>query len=95
MLVRGYRKAFSGLRRRKSKARIRLEDVVDTFWTSLWQQFGAAIDMLENAIRACPGEVWSNPSKRPDWVSDDVVGFWYVAYHALFLDYLLPSTLMS
>jgi hypothetical protein len=23
----------------------------------LWQQFGAAIDMLENAILACPEEV--------------------------------------
>jgi len=24
----------------------------------IWQQFGAAIDMLENAIKACPEKVW-------------------------------------
>ena len=67
---------------------------MDTFWTSLlWQQFGAAIDMLENAIRACPAGIWSNPSKRPQWVTDDVVGFWYVAYHALFfLDFYLSGS---
>jgi len=28
---------------------------MDDFWkTLLWQQFGAAIDMLEDATRACP-----------------------------------------
>lgn len=25
-----------------------------TFRTALWRQFGAAIDMLENALVACP-----------------------------------------
>ena len=50
----------------------------------LWLQFGAAIDMLENAIDACPEEVWSDPSKRPEWASHDVVGFWYLVYHTLF-----------
>ena len=25
----------------------------------LWQQFGASIDMLENAITACPNELWN------------------------------------
>jgi hypothetical protein len=66
---------------------------MDTFWkTILWQQSGAAIDMLENAIRACPEELWSDPSKRPEWVSKNVVGFWYVAYHTLFfLDYYLSE----
>jgi hypothetical protein len=24
----------------------------------LWQQFGAAIDDLDNALRACPDELW-------------------------------------
>jgi len=68
---------------------------VDTFWkTIIWQQFGAAIDMLENATRACPDEIWSDPSKRPQWVDNDIVGFWYLAYHTLFfLDlYLSNST---
>lgn len=37
--------------------------------------------MLENAINACPNEVWNTPSK-----------FWYNAYHALFyLDYYLAE----
>ena len=47
---------------------------------SLWGQFGAAIDMLDNAIQACPNSLWIDPSRRPQ--------FWYLAYHTLFfLDY--------
>jgi hypothetical protein len=72
----------------------KLEGEVDTFWkTILWQQFGAAIDMLENAARACPDEIWSDPSKRPQWLSNDVVGFWYLVFHTLFfLDYYLSGS---
>lgn len=45
----------------------------------LWKQFGASIDMLENAILACPEEFWDTDRK-----------FWYNAYHCLFyLDYYL------
>jgi hypothetical protein len=29
-----------------------------TWKTIIWQQFGAAIDMLDNALRACPDELW-------------------------------------
>jgi hypothetical protein len=52
--------------------------------TIIWQQFGAAIDMLDNAIRACPADLWCeclwrNPADRPGYSQ-----FWYVAYHALF-----------
>ncbi len=43
---------------------------------SLQGQFGAAIDMLENAIRACPDELWRDRERRPE--------FWYLAYHTLF-----------
>ena len=58
---------------------------MDTAWnTILWGQFGASIDMLENAMIACPDELWSDPSRRPEWISRNVAGFWYVAYHALF-----------
>jgi hypothetical protein len=58
-----------------------------------WNQFGAAIDMLENAIVACPDELWSDPSRRPAWPRKDVVGFWYVAFHALFwLDFYLSGS---
>ncbi|PRX54254.1 DinB family protein [Flagellimonas meridianipacifica] len=46
---------------------------------SLWQQFGASIDMLLNAIEACPETLYWN-NKR----------FFYTAYHvAVFLDYYL------
>jgi hypothetical protein len=42
----------------------------------IWSQFGAAIDMLENAMNACPEEVWSDRSRTPE--------FWYIAFHTLF-----------
>ncbi|MES2645952.1 MAG: DinB family protein [Bacteroidota bacterium] len=46
---------------------------------SLWNQFGASIIMLENAIEFCPNDYWDNENK-----------FWYNAYHCLFyLDYYL------
>src|SRR5262245_12243701 len=46
---------------------------------TIWKQFGAAIDMLENAIAQCPDELWNTDSQ-----------FWYKAYHTLFyLDYYL------
>jgi hypothetical protein len=50
---------------------------MDAFWKGLvWSQFGASIDMLENAIRACPDDLWGDRSRQPE--------FWYVAYHTLF-----------
>lgn len=57
---------------------------------STWQQFGAAIDMLENALRACPdelwrGRLWPDPTARPE--------YWYVVYHTLFwLDLYLTGS---
>jgi hypothetical protein len=64
---------------------------MDTTWKAIvWNQFGAAIDMLENAIRACPDEVWGDFSKKTEWKKKDIVGFWYLVYHTLFfLDYYL------
>lgn len=51
---------------------------------SLWQQFGASLDMLENAINACPDKVWGD---HADWHE-----FWYITYHTLFfLDYYLEG----
>lgn len=58
---------------------------MDTLWkTSLWQQFGAAIDMLENGVRACPDELWTASlwladPKQPVWSQ-----VWYNVYHCLF-----------
>jgi hypothetical protein len=58
---------------------------LSTWNTILWQQFGAAIDMLENAMLACPEELWSDRSERPE--------FWYVVYHTLFfLDFYLVDS---
>lgn len=39
---------------------------MSTIWKEVvWPQFGAAIDMLQNALLACPDEIWSDPR----WVS--------------------------
>ena len=38
---------------------------MDMTWNaSIWHQFGAAIDMLDNALRACPDELWQAPLQR-------------------------------
>jgi len=67
---------------------------METFWTTtIRQQLGAAVDMLENAMRECPDELWSDPAKRPQWIRKNVVGFWYVAFHTLFfLDHDLSES---
>lgn len=53
---------------------------------SLWSQFGASIETLENTIIQCPEEVWS--ANRGGWWD-----FWYLASHTLFwLDYYLSET---
>lgn len=45
----------------------------------IWNQFGAGIDMFENALLMCPIEFWDTKNK-----------FWYKAFHCLFfLDYYL------
>jgi len=57
---------------------------MDANWrTSLWQQFGAAIDMLDNVVAACPDELW----RVRLWDDVELPGsaeFWYIAYHTLF-----------
>ena len=60
---------------------------VDTSWKAItWQQFGAAIEMLENAVHACPDELWGDRSQRPE--------YWYLVYHTLFwLDCYLSDSL--
>jgi hypothetical protein len=47
-----------------------------TVRVALWRQFGAALDMLENAVIACPADLWDDRSMRPE--------FWYLAFHTLF-----------
>ena len=67
---------------------------MNAMWTTvIWGQFGAAIDMLENAMRACPEELWSDPTKPPEWHDRAGVGFWYIAFHVLFfLDFYLSDS---
>lgn len=59
---------------------------MDSQWKAIsWQQFGASIDMLENALDACPEAVWGDRTQRPE--------FWYVAFHTLFyLDLYLSES---
>ncbi|HSM25763.1 MAG TPA: DinB family protein [Anaerolineaceae bacterium] len=59
---------------------------------SIWKQYGAAIDMLGDAIDLCPDHLWTVELwKDPD---DERYGqFWFVAYHTLFwLDLFLTGT---
>ncbi|MFH0989605.1 MAG: DinB family protein [bacterium] len=59
---------------------------MDNTWkTIIWQQFGAAIDMLENAMLACPDDLWSDRTQKPE--------FWYTVFHTLFfLDLYLSES---
>jgi DinB family protein len=60
---------------------------METSWKGIvWHQFDAAIDMLDDAILACPDDVWRDRSRQPE--------FWYVAYRALFfLDLYLSGSI--
>jgi hypothetical protein len=60
---------------------------VDTTWREIvWRQLGAAIDMLENAMLACPDALWNDRSRKPE--------FWYLVYHTLFwLDFYLSESI--
>jgi hypothetical protein len=52
----------------------------ETWKEALWGQLGAAIAMVENALRACPEELLVDRSRRPELS--------YMAYHTLFyVDY--------
>jgi hypothetical protein len=60
--------------------------------TGIWQQFGSAIDTLNDAVSACPDTLWSavlwNDSEDARYGQ-----FWFVAYHALFwLDLFLTGS---
>ena len=67
---------------------------MDPAWNAIiWRQFGAAIDMLENALRACPDELWSARLWGENSSEGELAQFWYVAYHSLFwLDLYLTGS---
>lgn len=58
---------------------------MDGVWkTIIGRQFDAAIETLENALCACPDDLWdaclwTAPAQRSEFSE-----FWYVAYHTLF-----------
>ena len=58
---------------------------METWKKAVWNQFGAAVDMLENSIAACPDEVWDDGTR-------DFWSYWYMVSHALFwLDFHLSG----
>ncbi len=63
------------------------EQLMETWWrTALWRQFGAAIEMLENALQACPEALWQErlwPTPPPAEFPPRFAEFWYVTFHAL------------
>lgn len=61
---------------------------MDAEWRDgLWQQFGAAIEMLAQPLRACPDELW-----RVQVWDHPFAEFWNIAAHALFwLDFYLSD----
>lgn len=66
---------------------------MDNLWkNALWQQLGATIAMLDNALRACPsaqwtGRLWGDPSSG-------YATFWSITHHTLFwLDFYLTGSL--
>ncbi|MEO8607560.1 MAG: DinB family protein [Chloroflexota bacterium] len=60
--------------------------------TGVWQQFGAALDMFENAINICPDDLWTTVL----WKDDEDVRygtFWFIASHTLsWLDLFLTGS---
>jgi hypothetical protein len=63
-----------------------------TLKTSVWQQFGAALDTLDDAINSCPDALWSAVL----WEDEDDPRYgqlWFIAYHTLFwLDLFLTGS---
>ena len=52
-------------------------------WGSIiWHQFGAALDLLDDVIRACPDELWRDVIWHdPD--GPEYGEFWFIVYHTL------------
>jgi hypothetical protein len=53
----------------------------------LWRQFSVAIDMLRDALRDCPDDLWERqlwPDQPDQWVAAGFSKFWYLGYHTLF-----------
>lgn len=55
-----------------------------TLKTGLWQQFGAAIQYLEDTMTACPDELWHESLWDTHDKPAELSQVWYVVYHTLF-----------
>jgi hypothetical protein len=51
--------------------------------SALWPQFGAALDMLDHALVACPDDLWTR-QLWPEPPGLPPAPFWYLGYHVLF-----------
>lgn len=53
------------------------------YGTIVWNQYGAALDMLEDAIRLCPDHLWTAVLWK-DTNNAQYGQLWFVAYHTLY-----------
>lgn len=61
--------------------------------TIIWQQFGAAIDMLGDALHACPHELWRYQMWEDPDDGQEYGELWFVVYHTLYwVDLFLTGT---
>ena len=69
---------------------------MDPWRNALWQQFGAAIDMLDNAVQLCPDSLWTEPMWIDHALPPELASFtefWSITHHVLFwLDLYLYGT---
>src|SRR5258708_37658849 len=71
-----------------------MESVDPACGTAPGKQFGAAIDMSDNAVVACPDSLWAERlfSAPPDDPQSPRGAVWRIAYHTLYwLDLYLSS----
>ncbi len=55
-------------------------------YNAVWRQFGATLDMLDDALRVCPDTLWTERlwATPPDSeFPPDFASFWYLGYHAV------------
>jgi hypothetical protein len=66
---------------------------MDLTWKAIiWDQFDAALDTLEDALNACPDELWQARLYDEPFLPG-IAEYWYIGYHTLFwLDYYLSDT---
>lgn len=66
---------------------------MDIDWKAIiWRQFGAAIDMLENALNACSDDLWGRQADPGGTFAARWYEYWYLVYHTLFwLDFYLSE----